>query len=445
MAVAQAGDGFEGLRGALTGNAVGRAVQVVALLASAVVLARLLGAEGLGIVAVATAAIRLASVPVEEGVAKLCEREIAGAVGRSNPSQAIAALRFAVLGTLVLAAAGSLAVWAVLPDMPGTGPGVGPAALTLFAATVATAVLRGVLRGEGRTTRAARLTNIQSIGAPILYLAWFAGTGGLTPAMALWLHAASKVAIAPALVLSIRRYWRFRGDPGAAGAAAIPTGWVRDAAQFSLLGLVTVALTELGAILLGHLSTPEEAGLYRIAGRAFLIAGFLTLAVQQAYGPRIARDWQAGRRDALEGPARMMSVAAMGAAAGALIGFALTGRWMLAVAFGPAFVAAYVPSLVMICGAVSISYGAVAPRLLKMTGGQGIVFRASVFALVVAAGLNVALIPPFGATGCAIASVVAMTLGQVVMNRGVRRHLGFPATPDGASAKALIRRLRRTG
>jgi O-antigen/teichoic acid export membrane protein len=141
----------------------------------------------------------------------------------------------------------------------------------------------------------------------------------------------------------------------------------------------------------------------------------------------------------------MMSVAAMGAAAGALIGFALTGRWMLAVAFGPAFVAAYVPSLVMICGAVSISYGAVAPRLLKMTGGQGIVFRASVFALVVAAGLNVALIPPFGATGCAIASVVAMTLGQVVMNRGVRRHLGFPATPDGASATALIRRLRRAG
>jgi O-antigen/teichoic acid export membrane protein len=96
-----------------------------------------------------------------------------------------------------------------------------------------------------------------------------------------------------------------------------------------------------------------------------------------------------------------------------------------------------------VIGAVSVSLGAVSPRLLKMTGEQRIVFRASLLALGVATGLNLALIPQFGATGCAVASVLAVTLGRVMMNRGVKQHLGFSALPDTASAEALWRRMSR--
>jgi hypothetical protein len=68
----------------------------------------------------------------------------------------------------------------------------------------------------------------------------------------------------------------------------------------------------------------------------------------------------------------------------------------------------------MVIGAVSVSLGAVSPRLLKMTGEQRIVFRASLLALGCGDGSEPpALIPPFGATGCAVASVVAVTLGRV--------------------------------
>src|SRR6056297_1092369 len=430
---------FESLRGALTGNIVGRLVQIVALLLSAVVLARLLGPAGLGLVAIAAATVRLATIPIEEGAAKLCEREIAGAIGKADRVQASAALRFGALATIAFGAIGALAVWALGPI--GREDGLLPAALGLLGANAVTATLRGVLRGEGQTTRAIAITNAQSFLAPLLYLLWAAGGGSFTPDVALWLQAASKIALLPVLILLIHRCWRLVGD-GAAGTVT-RSGWLGESLQFALLGLITVALAELGTVMLGYLSTPEQAGLFRIASRAFLLAGFVTLAAQQAYGPRIARDWQAGNRAALELPSRMMSVAALAGAIAALIGFALLGRWLLTVAFGPALEAAFLPALIMVAGSVSASFGALSPRLLKMTGEQRIVFRAALLALAIATVLNLALIPHYGATGCAVASAVAVTVGRAVMNHGVRRHLGFSALPDRASARALLRRLVR--
>jgi O-antigen/teichoic acid export membrane protein len=436
---------FESLGAALTGNVIGRMVQICALLLSAIVLARLLGPAGLGVVAIAAATVRLATIPVEEGAAKLCERELAGAIGKADPSQAVAALRFSAWAALALGVLGAVAVWLLLPVDQTTvsGAGVGLAALGLLAANVANSALRGVLRGEGQTTWAIKVTNAQSLLAPALYLIWTLGDAALSPAAALWLQAGSKVAFLPGLALLVRRYWVLVGARDAHAGTDLPPGWLAESAQFALLGLVTVALAEIGTIMLGYLSTPEQAGLFRIASRAFLIASFVAIAAQQAYGPRIAKDWQTGKARALEAPSRMMSVAALAGAVSALVVFVLIGRQVIVIAFGPEFEAAYPPALVMVIGAVSVSLGAVSPRLLKMTGEQRIVFRASLLALGVATGLNLALIPQFGATGCAVASVLAVTLGRVMMNRGVKQHLGFSALPDTASAEALWRRMSR--
>jgi O-antigen/teichoic acid export membrane protein len=434
---------FESLGKALTGNVIGRIVQICALLLSAIVLARLLGPGGLGVVAIAAATVRLATIPVEEGAAKLCERELAGAIGKADPAQAIAALKFSTIAALALGIAGAVAVGLLLPVDPVTraGQGVGLAALGLLAANVATAALRGVLRGEGQTTWAIKVTNAQSLLAPALYLIWTLGDTALTPAAALWLQAGSKVVFLPGLAILVRRYWVLVGVYDPSHGATMRAGWVAESAQFALLGLVTVALAEIGTIMLGYLSTPEQAGLFRIASRAFLIASFVAIAAQQAYGPRIAKDWQSGKGAELERPSRIMSVAALAGALASLIGFALVGRPLLVFAFGPEFEAAFLPALVMVIGAVSVSMGAVSPRLLKMTGEQRIVFRASLLALAVATSLNLLLIPPFGAMGCAVASVVAVTLGRVVMNRGVKQHLGFSALPDSESAGVLWRRM----
>lgn len=436
---------FESLTRALVGNIAGRVVQFGALLLSAIVLARALGPMGLGIVAIVSACLRLALVPVEEGVAKLCEREIAGAIGRADGAQALAALRFGLRALCLILPVVALAIWFFLPiaALPAGHMGIEKAAVALLLIGGLNAWLRGILRGEGQTVWAIATTNAQSLCAPLLYLAWLAGTGGLTPATALWLHAGSKLILLPLLVLLTVRAWRWRGTTIVRQKPKTARLWGAEAAQFAVLGLVTVALAEIGTILLAVLSTPDQAGLFRIASRAFLLAGFVTLAAQQAYGPRIARDWQTGRWQALEHPSRMISIAALTGSLGSFLIFAIAGRWVIEVTFGAAFRAAYVPSLIMIAGACSISIGAVSPRLLKMTGEQRVVLHGSLLALAAAVILNLALIPPLGATGCAIASAVAATLGRLVMNQGVRRHLGFSPLPNRSSAVAVWGHLRR--
>jgi O-antigen/teichoic acid export membrane protein len=438
---------FETLRKALAGNFIGRIVQVFTLLLSAIVLARLLGPEGLGIVAIVSATVRLAVIPAEEGANRLSERELAGAVGKADGAQARAALRFNIRASAAIALLGMGLVYLVLVSSAVGAQGaqtasILAAAVALFVMNICLSAARGVLRGEGQTTWAIRVTNAVTFSIPLLYLGWWYVFGELTPAIALWLQVASKVLVIPAVILLARRYWALIPTlaPGAA-QMPIPRGWAAESVQFTVLGIVTVAMAEAGTLFLGYLGTPEEAGLFRIAGRVFLIANLVTMAAQQAYGPQIARMWQAGNRAGLEGPSRAISVLALSAAALSLVGIALIGRWLIVTLFGPAFEGAYLPAVIMASGALATGFGAVSPRLLKMTGEQRIVLVGSGTGLAVAVGLNLLLIPDLGATGCAIAFASAMTVARAIHLYGVKQHLGFWPLPNAAAARQLRDRI----
>ena len=87
---------FESLTTALLGNFVGRGLQLVLTLISTIILARLLGPAGLGVVAIVTAAVRLITLPIVDGSSLICERELSGAIGAKTPGLGLAALRFAI-------------------------------------------------------------------------------------------------------------------------------------------------------------------------------------------------------------------------------------------------------------------------------------------------------------------------------------------------------------
>lgn len=439
---------FESLRKALAGNLFGHLIQIGSLLLSAVVLARTLGPEGLGIVAIVSAAVRMALVPAKEGANKLSERELAGAIGKSDGAQARAAVRLNFLVSFAILVLGLLAIYLFL-----SGSAIGQnveqareivvAGLCLFAVTITSSAFKGLLRGEGQTVRAVNLTNLTTIMAPFSFLVWIWSVGPLTPSTALFLQVATKLAVLPLVVFLVWRYWAIvpTVDP-ARKVMPIPLGWYTESVQFTLLGIVAIALMEVATLTLSYLSTPAEAGLFRIASRVFLVAGFVTMAAQSAYGPRIAHTWQSGNAAALEAPSRMISVLALAGSLTFLLTFAAFGRWFLVLAFGPEFSSAFVPALIMSAAAVSVSFSAVSPRLLKMTGEQRVVLWGSLAGLVVAIGLNFLLIPSYGATGCALSMLVALTLARAIFSFGVRKHLGFEPLPNFASAQALLTKMR---
>jgi hypothetical protein len=143
-----------------------------ALLVSAIVLARLLGPAGLGVVAIATATVRLATIPVEEGAAKLCEREIAGAIGKGDPcaGQRGAALRSdRALSSLGVLGRGN-AVGPVPAGRPVSAHGdrcpAGRAGPSMREPMRHGGAARPAA-GAGQTTWAIKVTNAQSLLAPV--------------------------------------------------------------------------------------------------------------------------------------------------------------------------------------------------------------------------------------------------------------------------------------
>ncbi|MEM6888574.1 MAG: polysaccharide biosynthesis C-terminal domain-containing protein [Pseudomonadota bacterium] len=439
---------FETLRHALSGNLVGRLVQVFALLAASVVLARALGPEGLGIVAIVSAAVRMALVPAQEGANKLAERELAGAIGKSDGRQARAAVLFNLLMSMLICSLGMTALLVFLVRAPlglddMQGARVLWAALALLMVTIVTSALRSLLRGAGQTVRAIHATNLISASVPVGYLLWIWNAGPLTPAIALWIQVATKLTFLPFLLALVHRYWRLVPPRGTSdNSLAIPSEWYWASAQFTALGIVAVALIEIGTLSLSLLSTPEQAGLFRIGGRVFLVAGFVTHAVQSAYGPRISFAYQSGKADALEAPSRMLSALALLGSLTFLSFFAIFGRSVLILVFGPPFEAAFVPAMIMSMAAISVSLSAVSPKLLKMTGEQRIVLAGALAGLGVALVVAIFLVPEHGATGGAIAMMAAVSVSRVIFSMGVRRHLGFEPLPNLSSLRLLVSKLR---
>jgi len=436
------GRGFESLRFALAGNLVGRVLRIGLTFMSAIVLARLLGPVGFGLAAVLLSLVRLASIPVLEGVAKLAERELAGAIGRESKTGAWAAARFAALGTLCVGALALLLVAVLLMQyLPATAEnGLSDtvlATLALLAVTLLVSAFKGLVRGEGQTVKALIPALAAQALAPLFYWVWHTSIHPLTVDAVLWLQAAAHGVVLPIWVWIA---WRSRPktmkDDG--GRTPSQTRWFAESFQFTLLGIVTIALMEIGVVMLGMMGHPEEAGYLRIANRVYLIATFVTIGAGQAVGPRIAYLWQSGGRDALERPSRLISLLALSLALVAFAVVGLVGQDLLALLFGDPFRAAFVPSLILAAAAVVQSAGAISGRLLKMTGNQVTVTLGSLAGLLIAVLGNLALIPSYGATGAAVALFGGIVISRVILNLGVYRIIGFNPLPGALAVRDLL-------
>lgn len=418
--------GFEGLTTALIGNFAGRGLQLILTLASTVILARLLGPAGLGVVAIIAAAVQLINLPIVNGSAQICERELSGAIGAKTPGLGLAALRFSVISALVFLVIGSGGFYYYLGtvDLPDTSPtNLLWAGSALLLISIATAVVRGMVRGIGQTTRSMVPFNLTAIIPPMLYLIYAGWVGELRPEIAIAMQALGKLLVLPIWVWIAKRYWPplFQNAP----RDPIPRGWINDSAQFALLGLLSVAMTQLGMIFLSYLSTPEEAGHYRIATRVFLFAMFAVTVVRNAFSPQIAKLWRAGEVARLARNAQMLSAMAVTVAAICVLGFGILGPWLLKIVFGEAFLPAYWPGLILCLSALAASVGATSARLLKMAGFQLWVTLGTILGLTVAIALNFWLVPLYGALGCALAFLAATLVSRVVYNISVHKQMGF--------------------
>jgi O-antigen/teichoic acid export membrane protein len=162
-------------------------------------------------------------------------------------------------------------------------------------------------------------------------------------------------------------------------------------------------------ILMGFLASEAALGLYAVAVNASEVLLYLPSSAATALLPLIARTEPARRgEETLRAFRSVIFVTAAGVAAAALL-----GPVVLPAVFGDAFDESVVPFLWLLPGALGFAGSAVFSNALVGSSSPGLSSLGPLVSLVVGFALDLALIPPFDATGAAAAASVAFLAGGV--------------------------------
>lgn len=214
--------------------------------------------------------------------------------------------------------------------------------------------------------------------------------------------------------------------------------WLVLSVPMFVLSVVQELLNQIDIILLGQFADDRQAALFAASWRLASLVPFALAALTMMSGPLIAAAHDRRAADELH---RVSSVTARAGFAFALVSAGalyILGEPLLGI-FGPGFVEGRaVLSVLLIGGIVNAFTGAVA-YFMTLTGHERQALAIFTGSLVLSVGLNMLLIPRFGAIGSAVASSTATAAWNLAMLIYVRRTLGIDA-----SALALAPRITPT-
>lgn len=411
------------------GSIISLAIKLIGIalgFAQAVIAARVLGAHGYGLVAVALAVVQVGATIAVLGFNTLSVREIAGWLATGATHHLAPFTRRAVATVLLI----SILIGCFIVLTYAFAPGLLAqyADVLLFSALIIPGwamiqLLRGIAQGFGDVSGAQWPGEILR---PALVITLALGSLPLIPRLTaetflLFYATAAFVGVLVASMIA-RRHLAAHWSNGA--DETLPPNWMAKAVPFLGLSVSAVLLGELATLILAIFATPEQAGLYQPVARLTPILALPATAATMRYAPRVAEFWRSDQIDRLASVTRIFSISTTGLTTLATLVLAGFGQWLLMI-FGPEFTT--VAPLLWIIGAAQVFDAACGPAgpILMMTGKSGVALRGYAYAVVVNALLGLALIPPHGATGAAIAVACGIVTANVFMLRDVCKKNGF--------------------
>jgi len=176
---------------------------------------------------------------------------------------------------------------------------------------------------------------------------------------------------------------------------------------------MTFIIGQTGVIMLGMFRTEAEVGYFAIAVKLATLTTFILQAINSMAGPKFSELYHSGNIDELFYVAKKSAKLIFWTTTPILLGFLFLGKPVLKIMFGQPFVIAYPALVLLIVGqfvnAVSGSTG----LFMNMTGNQ-IVFRnIMLVAAMTNIGLNLLLIRSFGINGPALAAMLSLSLWNI--------------------------------
>ncbi len=184
-----------------------------------------------------------------------------------------------------------------------------------------------------------------------------------------------------------------------------------------------VAMARLDIVILQLFRPLSQVGYYVVAQTIAELLLQLSGAFQMSVMPLVSR-YQGDMRQATTSADSVRHYGLVGGAA--TIGNAFFGTAIILFAYGSQYQSAIVPMLVLLPGIWFLGMGSVIQGDLSGRGRPGLSSQLAGLAAVVTIVLDLALIPPFGVIGAAIASVIAYTTYGVVSLMALRNLSGIP-------------------
>ncbi|MBV0913481.1 lipopolysaccharide biosynthesis protein [Anianabacter salinae] len=420
---------------AVLGSAGVRLLGMAATFLVGVQLARALGPDGFGVYGTVMAIVLLLAVPAQLALPQLLTRELASSGTPAYRARARASLTWFPLVvavsslTLTALCLAALALWPWdLSDairrtlhwavwlVPLTAfLNLGVAAIRGFHHVVSAQVYDALLRPAlfaallivagvlGATMRPERAIALQALAAIVT--------------LALLIVHAARIA-PPDLIAS-----KGKAEPGAWTAAALPMTGTE---------VLRVLDGQYPILLLGVIASLQEVGQFRVALAAAGFVGLPTTLITLVIMPHVAQFWAAQDKERMAKLAGGAALATFLSVLLMLIALVAVGRPLIGLLFGPDYLAAW-PPLVLISTAflISAAFGAVA-TILNMSGEERTVTVAYAVSPVVGAGTTLLLYPGLGLSAAGVGLILSELLKGLILVRRAQRALGVDPSILGA-------------
>lgn len=394
---------------------------------SHVLFARWLGVASYGIYVFALSWLNILFIVMQAGLNLSMVRFIAEYRAQGNRAAMTAVVGFSNRVVLILGACIAAAGWAVIAwTLPQTaeemrGTLYGALALTVVMALIQqrAAVLQGLERVV-QSTLVFEVVRPLALLAAVFALAQIAALDAAV-VMAVNLGVSAGVLI----VLMVYARSGILAEPAADDRPVPPwRNWLKVSLPYVLITGLTILLTQMDILMIGHILGAEQAGLYAPAAKVALLAIFPVVAVRARFGPLAAKLFTEGKTAELQGRMNMATLLSIAACA-AMLAAILPGRSLILGLFGADFLPG--GGVIAILALAYFAYSLMGAVEMFFLVGPFERMNAVVSALTLGVNLilNLILIPRFGIEGAAAATGAAMVIRAGISSAIIYRRTGL--------------------
>lgn len=415
-------------------SSVIRVLGMAISLAVAVILARLLGAEGYGIYAFSISVVMLISSPLQAGLSTLVVRETTKLSYQALWSELAGLIRWCLRSLSILTLIGlvcsiCLAYYFVNTNRYNDAV-MSFISFLLVPLIIMGGVRGGLLRGLGYTQWS---QIVEQLLTPVLFITFIivANTllsqGDLEPYHILLLQLSAlivSILVSTAVIKGIKPKELIFSQPSSKHLQH----WKVSVIPLSLIGSVQFLNKNADILMLGALSQATNVGTYKVAMQCAMMLGFFLQTVNMVAGPTFARLYSAKSMDELQRFISFCTRLIFFVSLPIMIVIYVFSKDILLLIFGVEYISASTPLRILIIGhLINAAMGSVV-SLLNMTGHEKDTLKGISVAVLLNILLNALLIPRLGGEGAAIATTITFFVWNTLLWLKVKQRLGIDSS-----------------